>query len=553
MIATLERVAFKTSRLAEFCSQKELIAQTGQAVADWPMVILKELVDNALDACEEAEIAPEITIEVSAETGEIVIADNGPGLPPATIEAILDYTSRVSSREAYVSPTRGAQGNALKTVIAMAFALDGNRGVTIIEAHGQAHRIIFEMDPVRREPRVLREISSSVVQIGTRVTVRWPNSASSVLEEAEARFVQIAGSFTTFNPHLSLSVRWNGDELVNISATDFGWRKWRACDPTNAHWYDVERFGRYMAAHIARDQDDGRIGRTVAEFIAELRGLSRSDKRKLVLAEAEASGVSLSSFFEGGEGKVERLLTACKVQTEPVKPQQLGIIGSDHLLAECLALGGAEESFKYKRHIGVNDFGPYVLEAAFAYCPDDGDDHDATIITGVNFSVGNQNPFERLGPLLSLSSLLEHQRAGRREPIVFILHYTCPRIDYADRGKSGVYLPEIVTTYIYDLVTKVTADWAKQRKREERDSSRQRERRDRLVSTQKVTIKDAAFEVMERAYDKASGVVPREGASDYVRCPPRDPFNDRQGYAQRPIFHADSAGRLYEGAPRAMC
>jgi DNA topoisomerase VI subunit B len=35
-----------------------------------------------LDAAEEAEIAPEIDIKVSTETGEIVIADNGPGLPP---------------------------------------------------------------------------------------------------------------------------------------------------------------------------------------------------------------------------------------------------------------------------------------------------------------------------------------------------------------------------------------------------------------------------------------------------------------------------------------
>src|SRR5262245_56099735 len=110
----LERATFKISRLAEFCGEKELVAQTGHSTEDWPLVLLKELVDNALDAAEEAQIAPEITIEVSTETGEITITDNGPGLPPETVEGVLDYTSRVSSREAYVSPTRGAQGNALK-------------------------------------------------------------------------------------------------------------------------------------------------------------------------------------------------------------------------------------------------------------------------------------------------------------------------------------------------------------------------------------------------------------------------------------------------------
>jgi hypothetical protein len=46
----------------------------------------------------------------------------------------------------------------------MPFALEGARCVTVVEAHGLAHRIIFEMDPVRREPKVLREISGSRVQ-----------------------------------------------------------------------------------------------------------------------------------------------------------------------------------------------------------------------------------------------------------------------------------------------------------------------------------------------------------------------------------------------------
>ena len=77
-------------------------------------MILKELIDNALDACEEAEIPPDINIEVSPERSEIVIADNGPGLPLETTDGVLDYRIRVSSREAYVSLTRGAQGNALR-------------------------------------------------------------------------------------------------------------------------------------------------------------------------------------------------------------------------------------------------------------------------------------------------------------------------------------------------------------------------------------------------------------------------------------------------------
>src|SRR5215471_20396320 len=78
---TLQRVAIKTSRLAEFVGQRELTAQTGHHPQDWPLVILKELVDNALDECEEAEIAPEITVEVSTDPREDCRHDNGRGLP----------------------------------------------------------------------------------------------------------------------------------------------------------------------------------------------------------------------------------------------------------------------------------------------------------------------------------------------------------------------------------------------------------------------------------------------------------------------------------------
>jgi Histidine kinase-, DNA gyrase B-, and HSP90-like ATPase len=80
----LDRSTFVTSRLMDFCSVKELQAQTGHAVAEWPLVIVKELVDNALDAAEEAGVAPAIDIRVD-DAGTISIADNGPGLPAETM------------------------------------------------------------------------------------------------------------------------------------------------------------------------------------------------------------------------------------------------------------------------------------------------------------------------------------------------------------------------------------------------------------------------------------------------------------------------------------
>jgi DNA topoisomerase VI subunit B len=175
--ALLRRETFTTSRLAEFCSIKELTLQTGHPVEQWPLVVLKELIDNALDACEEANISPVIKVAVNTVTGGITITDNGPGLPPETIRGVLDFNVRVSSREAYVSPTRGAQGNALKTLVAMAFALDGEVGETVIDAKGVRHLIRFRVNGITREPEIEHVEEPGFVHSGTSVTVRWPVSA----------------------------------------------------------------------------------------------------------------------------------------------------------------------------------------------------------------------------------------------------------------------------------------------------------------------------------------------------------------------------------------
>jgi hypothetical protein len=162
----LTRVAFKVSRLMEFCSERELQNQTGHAFYDWPLVVGKEVMDNALDAAEEAEIAPAITVIV--DSGTIVIEDNAGGIASETIQSILDYTIRVSSREAYVSPTRGAQGNALKTILAMGYVLDRKigsdadaAGITVIETRGIRHQIEFRVDHINSQPKIIHTTAES--------------------------------------------------------------------------------------------------------------------------------------------------------------------------------------------------------------------------------------------------------------------------------------------------------------------------------------------------------------------------------------------------------
>jgi Histidine kinase-, DNA gyrase B-, and HSP90-like ATPase len=182
--AQFQRTTFSTSRLLDFCSEKELTAQTGHDSDDWPLVIVKELADNALDACEEAGIAP--VVEIRVHEAGISVFDNGPGLPAETIKAVLDFAVRVSSREAYVSPTRGAQGNALKTILAMPFVLSGGKhGLVEIKTQGERHRIDFAVDQLRQQPVIGHAVEPAERKNGTEVKVRWPDLACSVLADAK--------------------------------------------------------------------------------------------------------------------------------------------------------------------------------------------------------------------------------------------------------------------------------------------------------------------------------------------------------------------------------
>ena len=495
----LERQVFTTSRLAEFCSQKELVAQTGHPVEQWPLVVLKELIDNSLDACEEADIAPVIHVAVNAVTGVITISDNGPGISPETVKRLLDYNVRVSSREAYVSPTRGAQGNALKTLIAMAFALDGTVGETVIEARDIRHAIRFGINGVTREPQIEHTEEPGFVHSGTSITVRWPDLACLELESAQDRFVQIAQDYTWINPHLTLDMAWTDAEpcpyfgglvdVMHINASEPEWRKWKPSDPTSAYWYDVERLERLAGAYVSNDQD-----RTVRDFIADFRGMTRSAKQKQVLDATGLSRKPLSDLFpnaKADKATFVKLLDALKSETEPVKPDKLGIIGRDNL---DLIQDADSDTFVYKCIKCDSDL-PAIIEVAFAYCPELSERH---LVCGVNWSVGINNPFR------DLHWTFEELKVGPREPVYLIIHVAYPRMSYMDRGKGAVTFPNGITNKVKEAVTAVTKAWTRQRKAEDRHASAERNRKDRLTRRQKVTIKDAAHEIMETAYLKVS-------------------------------------------------
>lgn len=143
----LKREHFEISRSDEYFNAKELQAQTGQPSYKFGEVVLKELIDNALDACENAGINPVIQIGMATteDRMRICVSDNGTGISEAVIKSILNFSTRTSDKAAYKAPTRGAQGNAFKTIIGIPHALGG--GLVTIDSLGLRHTIKAHATP----------------------------------------------------------------------------------------------------------------------------------------------------------------------------------------------------------------------------------------------------------------------------------------------------------------------------------------------------------------------------------------------------------------------
>jgi hypothetical protein len=118
---SFSRITFETPRVSEYFNARELTTLTGQPASNFAAVVQKEISDNALDGAESVNVAPELAFEIqtSGELLTVSVTDNGPGIPPELIQKVLDFSIRASDKAAYRSPTRGAQGNALKTVVGM--------------------------------------------------------------------------------------------------------------------------------------------------------------------------------------------------------------------------------------------------------------------------------------------------------------------------------------------------------------------------------------------------------------------------------------------------
>jgi DNA topoisomerase VI subunit B len=208
----LERTTFEASRAAEFFDARKLATLTGVGSSEFASVVLKELIDNSLDACESAGVKPQIDVDVPGGQDDfnITVQDNGPGIPSEVVRKVLDYSVSVSDKAAYRSPTRGAQGNAWKAIVGVPYALGSRKPLTVVARGGVRHTIEPSIDPAGKV-RIAHEQTNGAAPEsgGTRVEVPIFLPLDNYFPQ-DFDPVHWVRSFAIFNPHADVTYQGMG-------------------------------------------------------------------------------------------------------------------------------------------------------------------------------------------------------------------------------------------------------------------------------------------------------------------------------------------------------
>jgi DNA topoisomerase VI subunit A len=492
----LNREHFEISRAAEYFDAKELQAQTGQPAHKFGEVVLKELIDNALDACESAGINPVIQIGIATneERVRICVSDNGKGISEAVIKNILNFDTRTSDKAAYKAPTRGAQGNAFKTIIGIPHALGG--GLVTIESQGLRHTI-----KAKATPAGTIDIDHKITQIdartGTAVYVDMPKRAVYPYWYARATAI--------FNPHAIVKIRTfedieftmlTFDDESEETATFYNslseCQKIRPNEPTSAHWYDSGDYEKLV--YLQGDQNDIELGK----FVRQFRGLSSTGKAKVITSQLK--DYRLVSDIYRDPIAIESMRLAMQNESKPVLPKALGAIGVNNLLSRLDV-----DRHWYKQVSGLIDNIPYVFEILIA------DSEGAQgFYFGVNHSVtfgdflrqsrikaGELNGTGIEGALADIVDTDEH---------IVVVHLIGIGLPFLDRGKSNLSLPPEMIENISGAVWLAAKSLHKERKKEDKDAAKaEREEKAREnASKNKTFIKTAVFAVLAAAIQAAT-------------------------------------------------
>jgi DNA topoisomerase-6 subunit B len=170
------------------------------------LTTVKEAVDNSLDACEEAGILPEISVEIAStgtSTFRVAVEDNGPGI-------VKEQTAKIFGKLLYgskfhkLSQSRGQQGIGIAAA-GMYGQLTTGKPVRILTRTGskrtKAHEFLLTIDTAKNKPDIHKDTEVDWDHgHGTRVEIEMEGRYQKGMRSVDMYLKQTAIA----NPHLTL-------------------------------------------------------------------------------------------------------------------------------------------------------------------------------------------------------------------------------------------------------------------------------------------------------------------------------------------------------------
>ncbi len=182
------------------------------------LATVKEAVDNSLDACEEARILPELTVELiekSENRYRVIVEDNGPGIVKTQVPKIFGKLL-YGSKFHVLKQTRGQQGIGISAA-GMYGLLTTGKPITIVSRthpRAEAHYYELQIDTEKNHPIVLKE---------SKTQWNGPGTGTRVEIELEGRYQRGRHSVDFYlqqtalaNPHVQIHYRAPKSDLITF-------------------------------------------------------------------------------------------------------------------------------------------------------------------------------------------------------------------------------------------------------------------------------------------------------------------------------------------------
>lgn len=250
---------------------------------------IKEAVDNALDACEEAEVLPDILVSarrVGGDVYRITVEDNGPGIVPENIPFVfgkLLYGSRFHQ----IRQSRGQQGIGISAAVLYAQLTTGTPALVISRtgAREKAHRYELMIRTETNEPEVVSHTEIEWDRThGTRLEIEFKSTLA-----AKKRLLDYLRLTAIVNPHARITADIDGDVTAFERASDEVPPCPRSILP-HPHGIEFGALKRLSDASSGTVEEFligsfSRVGKKTAEEIMGLAGLKPSRKAKRLSAD----------------------------------------------------------------------------------------------------------------------------------------------------------------------------------------------------------------------------------------------------------------------------